>query len=127
MKKVWGNNRGFTLIEIVVSMLIITIALVPMMDMFYSSRDNYGRATETTIALNLAQGKMEELLGQNPVHISANSTSWLDFPYSGDYTYQVNVSEADLTLKLYQIDVRVRYQVAGKEQQISLSAYATGE
>lgn len=119
------SDWGFTLVEVVVSMLIITIALVPMMELFTGSRLNFGQATTATAALFLAQEKMEELAAQGPKNITSNSDHWEEFSGFPGYRYQVRVSLKDQDLELYNVTVKVQYTVNGRGKEILLSTYSS--
>lgn len=56
-----GNDRGFTLIELMVAVLILAVALIPLLGMFVQSRVVSGESWDEVTAVSLAQGKMEEL------------------------------------------------------------------
>lgn len=119
------GDWGFTLVEVVVSMLIITVALVPMMELFTGSRLNLSRSTTATTALFLAQDKMEELAHQDPGDITPNPDHWEDFNGFPGYRYQVRVSLKDQDLELYNVTVEVQYTINGGEKDILLSTYSS--
>lgn len=130
MDVIMKSDKGFTLLEVVISVLILGIVLVPLMGLFFGSQQRYDRSTETTIAANLAQQKIEELVGANLDTYEENPESWTEFEEYPGYFYQVDVtppetgSELDKDkLNLYLIDVRVQYQAGGKTQNVSLSTY----
>ncbi|MGI6067030.1 MAG: type IV pilus modification PilV family protein [Bacillota bacterium] len=124
-KKTMSNQDGFTFIEIVVSFVIIMVAVIPMMGLFEGSRENYGRAGESTTALHLAQEKLEEIKDLAASEINANPTTWMEFTQMPNYKYQVEVTETDHSLQLYQVVVRVKYRFSGNEHIVFLSTYAT--
>lgn len=59
------NNHGLTLVEVLVAMVIIGVALVPVMSIFPAGLFTYTKAGADTLAINLAQGIMEEVMA-NP-------------------------------------------------------------
>lgn len=124
------DESGFTILEVVISFLIIGIVLVPLMGLFFGSQQRYDRSTESTIAVNLAQQKMEEIVGTDLDAVVENPASWQEFDNSPGYYYQVDVTPPEAgsgldkdKLNLYTIDVRVQYQAGGKSQSIALSTY----
>ncbi|ATW23995.1 type IV pilus modification PilV family protein [Candidatus Formimonas warabiya] len=120
------NEDGFTFLEVVLSLLIIGIILVPMLNLFYGSQQRSDRSTETTIAVNLAQEIMEEKVAQDPAVIEANPDSWAEFEDNPGYFYQVEVTKNNELLNLYTIDIRVQYRVGGITQNLEISTYSAG-
>ena len=69
-----NHEDGFTLLEVTLAMVIMGIVLF-ILGLFFSSRAHYELSTEETIAVYLAQEKMEEIIGtkihevvDNPIH-----------------------------------------------------------
>jgi type IV pilus assembly protein PilV len=58
------KEHGFTLLEVLVSMTILTIGLLAVATMQLSSSAMDGRSLGMTVAGTLADSKMEELLGR---------------------------------------------------------------
>jgi type IV pilus assembly protein PilV len=64
-KKVCGNQPGFTLLEVLIAISILTIGLLGVAQMqIMGIRGNYFSGNTTT-ALALAEEKMEDLLGDS--------------------------------------------------------------
>jgi prepilin-type N-terminal cleavage/methylation domain-containing protein len=55
------KRRGFTLIEMILVLLVITIALFPLVEAFSSGIRASKIASDTNIAIELAQQKMEQM------------------------------------------------------------------
>jgi prepilin-type N-terminal cleavage/methylation domain-containing protein len=130
VKKHKSNESGFTLLEVVLAMVIIGIVIVPVMGLFSGSQIRYDRSTEETIAVNLAQQKMEEIVGGEMEEVIENPDSWIEFENYAGFFYQVDLTPPEENgpsdqdkLKLYKIDVRVQYQAGGKTQELALSTY----
>jgi len=124
------HENGFTLLEVVLAMLIIGIISIPVLGLFSGSRQRYGRSTESTIAVNLAQQKMEEIVGEDLDTYEENPTIWMEFEDTPGHYYQVDItppeagSELDKDkLNLYTVDVRVQCQTGETSQNIALSTY----
>lgn len=124
------DESGFSLLEVVISFLILGIVLVPLMGLFFGSQQRYDRSTEGTIALNIAQQKMEEIVGADLGTYMENPETWIEFSELAGYYYQTDVTPPEVgsvldkdKLNLYTIDVRVRYQAGGQPQNLSLSTY----
>lgn len=58
-------NKGFTFIEILVSIAVITIALVAVIQLFPVGSKVGKNAEQNSSAITLAQAKMEELIAEN--------------------------------------------------------------
>jgi type IV pilus assembly protein PilV len=64
-KKVFGNQSGFTLLEVLIAISILTVGLLGVAQMqIMGIRGNYFSGNTTT-ALTLAEEKMEDLLGKS--------------------------------------------------------------
>jgi len=64
-KKMLGNQSGFTLLEVLIAISILTVGLLGVAQMqIMSIRGNYFSGN-TTAALTLAEEKMEDLLGKS--------------------------------------------------------------
>ncbi len=61
MKKMKKNENGFTLLEVMVAMIIITVSLLLLLNMSMVALDGNDWANKTTIATQAIQQKMEEL------------------------------------------------------------------
>ncbi|KXG76027.1 hypothetical protein AN618_16990 [Fervidicola ferrireducens] len=93
------GSGGFTLIEVLLAALIITTALVPIMDTFVRGALWTAQAEDMIVALNLAQSKLEEL--KNRPYDDLEAGEPLDpghqpepFPDYQEYSYRITVSES---------------------------------
>jgi len=67
-KKVFDNQSGFTLLEVLIAISILTVGLLGVAQMqIMGIRGNYFSGNTTT-ALTLAEEKMEDLLGKSYSH-----------------------------------------------------------
>lgn len=120
---VLSNQRGMTLLEVLVAFIILTMALVTMMNAFVlGSRQNTGTNCYNT-ALSLAQSKMEEIKHRN--FNSVTDVTATDFSsetdYSGftGYSYTVTVDDGGLNLKT--VTVAVTYSEGGVSKEVSVT------
>jgi len=120
---VLSNQRGMTLLEVLVAFIILTMALVTMMNAFaLGSRQNSGTNRYNT-ALSLAQSKMEEIKNCN--FNSIEDVAATDFSsesdYSGftGYSYGVTVDDSGLNLKT--VTVEVTYSEGGVSKEVSVT------
>ena len=114
------SEKGFTLIEILVAFVILTVVAVPLTQVFYQGNYLAAAAGDKTTALNLAQEKMEEIIAMG----AGENTSSSSFPgeYSG-YSYEVEISMKD---DMQLVTVIVTYSVSGREKEVILSTLLPG-
>ncbi len=102
------ESKGFTLIEVFVVLLIFICGIVPLLKLQISTIDGNLAANQLTEATNLAESKMEQLLGWNYDDINSAalssqtigdfSVSWTrnqDSPIADTTTITVSVSWLD--------------------------------
>jgi type IV pilus assembly protein PilV len=65
MMKVLREQGGFTLVEVLIAISILTVGLLAVGTMQISAIRGNGLSDNTTIALTLAEDKMEDLLGKS--------------------------------------------------------------
>ncbi|MDD5449298.1 MAG: type II secretion system protein [Candidatus Omnitrophica bacterium] len=102
------KNRGFTLVEIAASLMILGVAFVSILGMFYIGSRAGRLSEERTIAYNLLERKMEGTISKsfNAISDSLDET-YDDFP---GYTLDTTVNNVSPTLK--EITVAIRWQGA---------------
>ena len=87
------QGKDFTFIELIMIIVIVGIAVVPLIQMFTTSLKGSADAEATSIALELAQDKMEETKQLSFGSISSSSGTF-SAPFT-DYSYQVTMSYLD--------------------------------
>ena len=65
-----GNQKGYLLLEIIVSLFIITLVLIPFLGLLMNGAIYYSSAGETIMLVNLAQAQMERFGHSFPGMIS---------------------------------------------------------
>ena len=119
-----GNERGFTLIECIVAMVITVVGLLAALTLIAYSIKNYTVSGDLAIANSLAKAKIEELrnLSQAPGgNLTTNSTGYFDQPTDkftrrwqittdsmGTQTVSVKISPAYSGLLLPEVNLRTR-------------------
>jgi Tfp pilus assembly protein PilE len=87
------RERGFTFIELIMIIVIVGIAVVPLIQMFTTSLKGSADTEATSIAIELAQDKMEETKQLGFAATSSTSGTFAS-PFTA-YSYQVTVGYAD--------------------------------
>jgi len=96
-----AGRGGFTLVEVLIAVLVLTVAIVPLMTAYLHGTRWTAEARDRIVAANLAQGKLEELRNRTYHDLEAGEPTdpaeppgvFLDHP---EYVYRVAVSETDL-------------------------------
>lgn len=106
-----GNNRGLTLIEVLVAAFLLAAVLAPMLGMFTTAYRGYASGGQETVALNLARERMETCLvaGYNSLdRLPGANGTWQACPDQPGYEYQVTITDYDILLQVKEVMVRVR-------------------
>ena len=123
------QGKGFTLVELVMSIIIIAICAIPTALMFQQAAGKSFITRVTTVATALAEEKMEETLGLGFSGVTDSGPTAFSSPFS-DYSYQVTVyyvQAADLntsvspTVTAYKnVEVRISHSAVGTVSLMSL-------
>mgnify|MGYP001412477784 CR=1 FL=1 len=62
------DDRGFTLIEVIAAFTVFAVVAIPLIQILVQGDQLATRASRNTIAVNIAQQKMEELISQGWVN-----------------------------------------------------------
>lgn len=84
--------KGFTLIELIMSVIIISICIIPVAVMFQQAMHGSVEAKVLTVANALAEEKMEEILRLGYANVTNQSGTFTGF---SDYSFQVTVNYAN--------------------------------
>ena len=72
--KARSEEKGFSLLEVMVALGILSIGLLAMASLFSTSQRVLSSSHKETLATHLAQNKMEELRGMRPFEVAATDT-----------------------------------------------------
>ena len=112
--------KGFTLLEILISLVIVTVSIVFISGAFSSSMVGSVDAEKTTVAMNLAQRRMEEMRNLDfDTGIIAEAKA--DVSGFSGFQREVSVSEPQTDLK--QVTVTVYWTYKGDEISVPLVVY----
>jgi type IV pilus assembly protein PilV len=120
MKKITTNNKGFTLIELAIAIVIFSIGLLAMAQLqMFSIRYN-SDAQRMSEATTLAQGKMEELMSSTYAAMSSVPQDAIaDDNYDTSYTITAD-SPSPLT-GVSELEVTVKWSSRGNDKTFTLN------
>ena len=112
---------GFTLLEILITIVLLTVGVVALVQMFNMGMFASADTENTLVATNLAQEKMEEI--RNKAYLDINDEEKAEVPDFTFFQREVVVSVPQAGLKL--VTVSVYWTVRGQEQTVSLVTYVS--
>lgn len=114
MTKLFKQQTGFLMLEVVIATLIITVALVAAVGMFISSTQANADAAEYTVAASLAQKQLEMLKTKDPI----NYWSKIDLSTPSEISWQD--STQSLPLKVNNVSYNVKTVAANCPENANL-------
>lgn len=118
------DERGMTLIEVLVALVILTIAMVTMMNGFFLGGRQNANTNRYNIAMTLAQSKMEEIKKlpyKNIVNVaSTNFSAETDYSQYTGFSYIIAVENDGLNVK--KVTVTVSYSDEGTSKTFALTS-----
>lgn len=113
------NRRGFTLLEVLATLVLMGIILYPVMHGISLATAAAGEAKHKVEAASLAQSKLAELMAdfQTLNQTGAGSGSFPDYP---GYNWTSSIEQRDTNLS--QISVRVTWFARGQERHVDLAS-----
>ncbi len=91
MKKIL-NKKGFTIIEVIVTLAVLGIVIGPLMTMFITSQKINNEGSKEYKSIQLAQKYMEEIKGLE--EFNYNLEGYARAEVSGDYVYTKTIPES---------------------------------
>lgn len=128
------DQKGFLLMDVVLAVLIITIALVSIVGMYTQSVRANSRANQYTIAANLAQQRLEEV--KRDIEERRNSIrNWNEAEYPVNFTavtselpngkVETTASlHSDPSAKIIILTVTVKWSDKAGSNDVAMSTYA---
>lgn len=123
------RKRGMTLIELVLSIIIIAVCLIPVSTMYNQVLSKIYKSRVMTTASALAEETMDQHLGKTFSGIANTVLTSFSSPFS-DYSYQVVVNyveaanlntSVDPTVTQYKrVEVRITHSQIGTLRMVSL-------
>jgi prepilin-type N-terminal cleavage/methylation domain-containing protein len=115
------QQRGFTVLEILVSLIIISVAVVSVIQLTSMNLRNLTKSGDQVNALLTANSKMRRILEMDKME----NKSWRETDEQG-YTYEISINEIrdkrteNLPVKLEEIILTLHYITAQKEKIVTL-------
>jgi len=114
------DNRGFTLLEILVTLVICALGALALANLQIVSMRGSGFNRDATFATTLAQRKMEELKSSSYSTVIANATGVQEQNAGTTYTTTWTVSESGTAPNRYK-NVGVTVTWAGKSGTLTIT------
>lgn len=115
------NNSGFTLLEIIISMGLITIALLAILRLQAQSLNLQSEVQFTTIAHYLAQDRLSRIHSENRLEAGTFSGDFgEDYPY---FRYREEVEEIPDLENLFKVKVSVFLDEGKAENEFFVTTY----
>ncbi|OGL38811.1 MAG: hypothetical protein A2042_01050 [Candidatus Schekmanbacteria bacterium GWA2_38_11] len=128
MKKFWGNKEGFTLVEIMVAMIVLSIGLLSFfaLNMAIIKSNVFSKAI--TYATNLAQEKIEQL--KNTPYANITNQTETGIGLNNAFTRTTTVQEGVPQANMKTITVTVTWQemkpfISQKQHKVILTTAIT--
>ncbi len=112
-----SSNKGFTLIEVLVALTLLSITVTLVVQLFSASLRSTGSTDDYATAIEEADLRMKEILDTDVLEAG----SWTETTNEG-YTMKVTISDTlkertdYLYLKLMQVDLSVLWKNGSKER-----------
>ena len=121
----WRNNRGASVVEIMVALLIFGIGLVAAIQVLPQSSAKTTRSRNKTIAVNIAQEKVEELMaaGFQAADLTAGDHDDPDNPINNHYNRTWTVVDDTPVNGMKSISVSVTFPTASADSVATLRTY----
>ena len=109
-KSDFENNRGFTLLEVMLAVVIMGIVVVLIMNLFSGALRNQKIGTEYLKASILARTKMDKILLSSDIE-PEESQGEFDPPYN-NYSWKTKISPVSMTATLGEDEIEKRLEKA---------------
>lgn len=113
------NQRGFSLLEVMMAALVLSVGLLAVIGLFETGLKALQIGNNRTVAAQLAQNKMEELRLSNPTRV----LNGLDPPLQGmTRSWTVEQSLKDPRIWVVSVDVTWK-NIQNQDQSVSLKSF----
>ncbi len=121
------SEKGIGLIEIIIAMLIFAIGITAAIRTLPVSNTATTRSRNLTMSTNLAQQKIEELMGApfSDANLTAGTHDDPNNPIERIYTRTWIVTDNDPVIDMKTVTVTVTYVSGSTDNSVTLSTYLT--
>jgi Tfp pilus assembly protein PilV len=123
----WKSEKGASVVEIMVALLIFGIGLVAALRMLPQSSAHTTHSRNRTMAVNIAQEKIEELMaeGYQSADLSAGDHDDPGNPLSNHFQRTWSVTDDTPITDMKSISVSVSFPTSGADSSVTLRTYKT--
>jgi prepilin-type N-terminal cleavage/methylation domain-containing protein len=123
----WRNQRGTSVVEIMVALVIFGIGVVAAVRMLPQSSAKTTHSRNKTIAVNIAQEKIEELMadGYKDADLNAGDHDDTANPISGHFNRTWSITDDTPVTGMKMISVSVKFPTSGADSVATLRTYKT--
>lgn len=123
----WKNEKGASVVEIMVAVLIFGIGLVAAMRMLPQSSAHTTHSRNRTIAINIAQEKIEELMaeGYEQADLTAGDHDDPNNPISNHFNRTWTITDDTPVTDMKLVSVSVNFPTSGADSTVTLRTYKT--
>lgn len=122
-----NSEKGVGLVEIIIAILIFGVGISAALRTLPDSNRASSRAKNLTTATNLAQEKIEELMGEqfNSAELTAGTHNDPQNPLDRHYNRAWTVVDNSPVVNMKTVTVTVTYEGASKDNSATLTTYLT--
>ena len=119
------KNKGFTLLEIIISLGLITTALLAVFRLQAQNLDLQSEAQFITIANQLTQDRLSRIQSKGILEAGTSSGDFGDdFPY---FIYQEEIMEIEDIENLFKVKVSIAFEKDAALRNLSVETYLYSE
>ena len=123
----WRNEKGASVVEIMVALVIFGIGLVAAARMLPEGNAKTTRSRNKTIAVNMAQEKIEELMaaGYQDADLTAGDHDDVNNPINNHYIRTWSITDDTPVVDMKMISVSVTFPTSSADSVATLRTYKT--
>ncbi len=120
------NKSGFSLLEVVISIILVGLVVGAIFDGFSISLRNISKMDVYNAAVQYAQNKMNEYLLDESIYSNGSDSGYWNDRFRWEATFEAHdiddlrVDKNRLSTRLLYIRLTVYYKFMGKERQVKL-------
>jgi Tfp pilus assembly protein PilV len=121
----WRNQKGASVVEIMVALVLFGIGVVAAARMLPQSSARTTHSRNRTVAVNLAQEKIEELMSEayKDAELTAGDHVDLGNPLSNHFDRSWSITDDTPVADMKAISVTVSFPAAGADSAVTLRTY----